>query len=143
MHHILGTIMRYTYFNVMQDRECGPERRSTSNYEQSPGRLRHCKKETNAKASRLTRGFYIRILMAHLSTFFFAERSASAVFAQRKKWLTAFCAFRGLSHHSTTQNAGGLNFWVRNETRCGPTALTVKPRPWRGVLYIIFSKEAR
>ena len=44
-----------------------------------------------------------------------------------KKWLTAFCGSRGLSYHSTAQNAGGLNFWVREETRCGPTAVTVKP----------------
>ena len=39
------------------------------------------------------------------------------------EWLTAFQASRGLAHHSTTENAGGLSFW--DQTRPG-----VSPPRW-------------
>jgi hypothetical protein len=31
-------------------------------------------------------------------------------------------------HYSTIQNAGGLYFWDRNETRCIPSAMAAEPK---------------
>ena len=53
--------------------------------------------------------------------------------------LTANRPSRGLSVHSTDRYAGGLNFRVRDETGCFPTAMAVKRPGLSQVGYISFS----
>ena len=49
--------------------------------------------------------------------------------------LTAFRGSRRLAHFSTARNASGLNFRVRNETGCDPTALAVSRAGDQGPVY--------
>ena len=58
-----------------------------------------------------------------------------------KRWLTAFQASRALAQHSTTRNAGGLNYRVRNGTGCDPAAMAVIPKTVSATAYLTLTVE--